>query len=172
MKADNPYKNPTNPLKHLPRTPKQKKFVKEYVKTGNAGLAAKRAYNILGSDATARNMGSELVAKLDMSAMLDKVGVTDAFISRTIKGAMKAKRMSGQPDWVPRLEGAKIAAKIKGHFKERVEHSGVVGVYPILGGASAMSSVDKKNGTPSLTNDRVGVDTEGSAVQEGELSND
>lgn len=170
MEAENIRKRA---VKHLPRTAKQKKFAREYAKTGNATLAAKRSYNIMGSGkSTASALGAQLVAKLDMSAQLDKIGVTDAFISRTLKGAMKAKRANGQADWVPRLEGAKIAAKIKGHFKERVEHSGAVGVYPILGGASAAGQVQNKTGTPSLTNDGVGVDTGGGTIQEGEVSND
>lgn len=53
-------------------TPKRKKFVQEYVKTGNATEAAVRAFDIEGNNrVTAKSMGSEVLAKPGVRALIE-----------------------------------------------------------------------------------------------------
>ena len=129
------------PIKHEPRTIKQRKWVKEYIKTGNATEAARVAYNGI-TNRTAQQVGFENASKLDITAIFDRAGLTDARIANTLYRAMRAKRSDGKPDWLPRLKASEMALKVRGHFKERIEHMGAVGVYPILGGLSAKTTTD------------------------------
>lgn len=121
------------PVKHLPRTIKQRKWVKEYIKTGNAVEAVRRAYPGI-ADSTVSKVASTNAKILDITEVFQNAGLTDYYIARTLKRAMYAKKDNGKPDWLPRLKASEMALKVKGHFKERIEHMGAVGVYPILGG--------------------------------------
>ena len=122
--------------KHKPRTIKQKRFVKEYIKSGgNATQAAMVAYPNAGYQ-TAAAIASNNLKSLDIVAIFDKAGLTDEAIAKTLYKASRAKKDNGHPDWLPRLKASEMALKVRGHFKERIEHMGAVGVYPILGGLS------------------------------------
>lgn len=73
--------------KEKPLTLKQKKFTKEYLKTGNATEAAKRAYNT--NDNTARNIGCENLAKPNIRAAVqtaaEKLGLSPEYVLGGIK---------------------------------------------------------------------------------------
>lgn len=138
----------TTPARYEPRTIKQRKWVKELVKTGSPTEAARIAYPGI-TENTVRTIASENTKKLDITAIFVKAGLTDYYIARTLKRAMYAKKDNGKPDWLPRLKASEMALKVKGHFKERIEHIGAVGVYPILGGLT------KKEDTPMIQGEEV-----------------
>lgn len=137
--------------KRPPKTIKEKKFVNEYLKTGNATEAASKIYDVSNRN-SARSIGSENLAKLDFPSILDRAGITDDFIAKTMKEGMEASKpisaVSGKdageasmdfidvPDWQARLKATELATKAKGHLKDKIEHSGEVKVTPILGGIS------------------------------------
>ena len=134
-------------IKRPPKTIKEKKFVKEYLKSGNATEAAARVYDVSTRD-VARNIGAQNVAKLSIVDIMEKRGLTDEKIAETLKDAMEANKpisaVSGRdageasmdfidvPDGQARLKATELASKIKGHLKDKVEHSGQVGVIPLL----------------------------------------
>lgn len=122
-------------LKKLkPRTLKQKRFIKEYIKSGgNATRAAMIAYPNTTYNSAAV-IANENLNKLDIIAIFDNAGLTDEAIATTLNEARSATRDNGKPDWLPRLKASEMALKVRGHFKEKIEHMGSVGVYPILGG--------------------------------------
>jgi phage terminase small subunit len=148
----------------MPKTFKEKRFVNEYLKTGNATEAASRVYNVKNR-ISANAIGSENLAKLSFDLILDKAGVTDDFIAKTIRRGMKAKRTVSVsntnrdadantndfidvPDWTNRLKATELASKAKGHLKDKVEHSGNINVIPLLGGQSNVPSNDGNQETP------------------------
>lgn len=106
--------------KRLPKTIKEKKFVNEYLKTGNATEAAQKVYNAKSYNSSA-NIGYQNLKKLDFPTILDRAGITDDFIAKTIRGGMKAKNNLGKPEWASRLKATELATKSKGHLKERIE---------------------------------------------------
>lgn len=141
----------TEVIKRPPKTLKERKFLKVYAETGNATEAASQSYNVIDRD-SARSLGTQILAKLSIVDILDKAGVTDDKIASTIRGGMKAKRTISSsnpsrdadqntndfidvPDWTNRLKATELASKIKGHLKERIEHSGSIAM-PIYGGQS------------------------------------
>lgn len=126
--------------KRPPKTIKEKKFVKEYLKTGNATEAAAKVYDVSTRD-VARNIGSQNVAKLSIEDELDKAGLTDGKIANTLNEATEAQKIVSSyntnkesnagtddfieiPDWQARLKAIELASKIKGHLKDRLEHNG------------------------------------------------
>ena len=125
----------TVPSRYEPRTIKQRKWAKALIETGSPTEAARIAYPGT-TEITIRTIASENSKKLDITAVFDKAGLTDYWIADTLYGAMSATRDNGKPDWLPRLKASEMALKVRGHFKERIEHMGAIGVYPILGGLS------------------------------------
>lgn len=138
--------------KRPPKTIKEKKFVKEYIKNGgNATKAAKKVYDTTSYNSSA-NIGYQNLKKLDFPAILDRAGITDDFIAKTMKEGMEAIKpisaVNGKdageasmdfidvPDWQARLKATELATKAKGHLKDKIEHSGEVKMVPILGGIS------------------------------------
>ena len=136
--------------KRPPKTLKEKKFLKIYAETGNATEAAAQVYDVKDRD-SANALGSETLAKLSIVDILDKAGVTDEKIAQTVLDGMEANKpisaVAGKdaseasvdfidvPDWTNRLKATELASKMKGHMKEKVEHSGSI-VMPIYGGKS------------------------------------
>ena len=118
-----------------PTTMKQKRWVKEYVKTGNATKAAKKIYDV-SSYRSAAAIGSENLKKLDISQILENNGVTDDLIASTIRQAMRAKGERHTPEWTARLKATELASKIKGHLKDRVDITSGGIPFPIYGGKS------------------------------------
>lgn len=137
--------------KRPPKTIKERRFVKEYLKTGNATEAASRVYDVKDR-MSASAIGGENLGKLTITDILDKYGVTDEKIATTVKEGMEASKpisaVGGKdaseasmdfidvPDWANRLKATELASKMKGHLKDKIEHSGEVKVTPILGGIS------------------------------------
>jgi phage terminase small subunit len=84
-------------------TPKQKKFVEEYVKTGNGALAVRRSYNIGGKGGkslfTAGSIATENLQKPDVRAYLKSIAGEMADIVHSLA-------RSGETDTV-RLNAAK-----------------------------------------------------------------
>lgn len=127
--------------KRLPKTIKEKRFVKEYSKDGNATRAAREVYDVSNNNSAAA-IGSEILRKLNISEVLDKAGVTDEKIAQTIFDGMEASKpisvVGGKdageasmdfidvPDTPSRLKAAELASKLKGHLKDKVEHGGSI----------------------------------------------
>lgn len=121
--------------KRPPRTIKEKKFVKEYLKTGNATEAAAKVYDV-SNRASAGAIGGENLQKLTISQILDNAGLTDEKIGKTLNEAIEANKPIGAinskdadsstmdfidvPDWQARLKATELASKIKGHLKDRI----------------------------------------------------
>lgn len=108
--------------KRPPRTVKEKKFVKAYVENGGNGTqAALQAYN--ANPASARKIASEVLTKLDMSAWLDKAGLTDEVMAGAIAykslAAKKQNTFTGEieDDHRIQLDALKFAAQLKGQIK-------------------------------------------------------
>lgn len=76
-------------------TIKEKRFVQEYLKTGNATEAAARVYDVKTRD-SARNIGAQNVAKLCISDLLEKHGITNDTVFKTLAEAVKATKKSGK----------------------------------------------------------------------------
>ena len=75
--------------KRPPKTPKERAFVKEYIKTKNATEAAARVYDVKDRD-SARALGSETLAKLDIAGIMDDMGLTDERLIAILKEGLKA----------------------------------------------------------------------------------
>ena len=76
-------------------TTKQRKFVKEYLDTGNASLAVKNSYEVK-NDATARSIGSENLTKpniqLTILEALDEQGLTSNHLASKVAELVNAQR--------------------------------------------------------------------------------
>ena len=112
---------------------KQRKFVKEYIKSGNQTLAAKRSYNC--NDDTARSLGSSNLTKHNIKSAVikaqEKIGITDSFLAKTLKEGLKAKETKffadgGKVrdkrnciDYPTRAKYMEIAHKLRGNFIDR-----------------------------------------------------
>lgn len=116
------------------RTVKQKRFIKEYIKSGGNGTKAAMVAYPGTTYSSAASIATRNLEKLDIATIFDNAGLTDEAIATTLNEARSATRDNGKPDWLPRLKASEMALKVRGHFKERIEHMGSVGVYPILGG--------------------------------------
>ncbi len=118
-------------------TLKQVKFVKFYLESGNAALAARKAGY---SEKTAASIASENLTKPDIlkpiDRALEKHGLTEDLIARKAKegvDAMETKffQKDGKVEdtrevipWGTRLDYLQFCAKMKGLLKEKVEHEG------------------------------------------------
>lgn len=69
-------------------TIKQRKWVKEYLRTGNATEAAKLAYNC--SSESAHQIGWENLQKLDYQELLERAGITDAKLLQVLDDGLSA----------------------------------------------------------------------------------
>lgn len=120
--------------KRQPQTLKEKMFVREYMKTGNATEAAARVYDVSTRD-VARNIGSQNVAKLSIVEIMEQNGLTDEKITQTLNDGMDATEIdiTGKeiPVWTARLKATELASKIKGHLKDKMVHEGEIKVTEI-----------------------------------------
>ena len=103
---------------------KEKKFVKEYLKTGNASEAVRRAgYN--ATPQSVRVIGTENLAKLNIVGLMDKHGVTDELLVQSLKEGLQAWKRVGSfgeeeqldPDFAVRHKWWNSAMQVKGHLK-------------------------------------------------------
>jgi hypothetical protein len=106
-------------VKRPPKTLKEKKFVKAYMKTGNATMSAMEAYDTDNYN-TAASIGSENLKKLAMDEEFRKAGLSNEVIAQnTTKIALTAKKRdqySGEmyEDNMARLNAMKFAADLMG----------------------------------------------------------
>jgi len=99
-------------------TLKQKKWLKEYVKTGNATEAAQRAYDVKDRK-SAGQIGHENLEKLKkpISELCDELGLTDELIISALKEDIETKKQNRKAE----LE---LAMKVKGKLTEKQEVTG------------------------------------------------
>lgn len=133
--------------KRSPKTIKEKKFLQEFIKTGNATEAASRVYDVTNRD-SAKSIGSEILTKLDITEIMEKKGLTDEKITDTLIKGMEANKTVRSadpnvesdaesndfidiPDWQARLKATELASKIKGHLKDKMVHEGEVKITEI-----------------------------------------
>lgn len=97
--------------------PRQRKFIKEYVKTGNASQSVVKAGyktktpNVLGSQLLTRdNIQSEI------ATVLDKAGLTDEYIADGLKTAVEKGLSSERHTLSDGLRGIEMIAKLKDRF--------------------------------------------------------
>lgn len=115
-------------------TPKQARFVSEYLKDQNATQAAIRAGY---SKATANQQGSRLLANVGVAAAVrkgqtkvaKKAEITVESLAAEFEEARALARRKGQA-------AAMVAAttgkgKLSGHLVERHKHSGAIGTYDL-----------------------------------------
>jgi phage terminase small subunit len=107
-------------------TEKQKKFCDEYIKTGNAELAAKTAgYNARGNttkllqNTTIENYIKERNKQLDKPTIADMEEVKEFWTS-----TLRDKNMKP----IDRLKASELIAKTNGAFIDKIEHGGNIGV--------------------------------------------
>lgn len=104
-------------------TIKQRKWLKLYIETGNATEAAFQAYDCKDRD-SARALGSENLAKLNISELMENMGLTDvALINIGTEGMTKAVKqsMTGEvhPDYAVRHKYWDTMLKLKQKLVER-----------------------------------------------------
>src|SRR3990167_8178238 len=80
-----------------PHTLKQRLFVREYLKTGNATEAAMKTYDVKNRFVATR-MGSENLLKLDIMPIMNKMGLTDAKLLEVLEEGLKANKIHGTDD--------------------------------------------------------------------------
>lgn len=120
-------------LKDVKLTLKQRVWFREYIKTGNATEAARRAYNC--TDGSAEVIGCENLLKLKapITLIMDIVGLTDAKLAKVMNEGLDAEKIvvaihkgeicdeKSYIDHPTRKQFAELAAKVKGHLKERIK---------------------------------------------------
>lgn len=138
--------------KRPPKTIKEKKFVKALIENeGNATKAALEAYDTKNYQSAA-TIGKENLKKLQISDLMDKMGLTDDHMVKVLKEGMNAKRELGAetdpktgklkrrrsiPDHAIRHKFLETGLKLKKHLGDEAGGGGPsVVVIPILGGAS------------------------------------
>ena len=118
-------------------TLKQSKFLDVYFETGNATEAAMQAYDVKVR-ATARQIGSENLAKLDhiVRHMMEERGLTLPLLIDTVKDATKADKWNDftgerEADHNSRLKAVSIASKWLGMEQSNqpnVQINNIIGV--------------------------------------------
>ena len=103
-------------------TLKQRRWIKEYIETGNATEAAARVYDVKDRE-SAGTIGTENLQKLAMSDLMEEMGLTDvALINIGVEGMTKAVKQSvtGEvfPDYNTRRGYWETLLKVKGKLKE------------------------------------------------------
>lgn len=97
--------------------PKQRRFAKEYVKTGNVTQSAKNAGY---SEQSAHVIGSRLLKKDtiqdEIKSVLDKAGLTDEYIAEGLKTAVEKGLSSERHTLSDGLRGIEMIAKLKDRF--------------------------------------------------------
>ena len=110
-------------------TPKQQRFVEEYMLDLNASAAARRAgYSVRTADAIGReNLGKPTIAAAiaeQRQALAAKTARTVADVMADIRRRGKLAEQAGE--FGAALKAAELEGKHLGAFVERVEHTGAV----------------------------------------------
>ncbi len=109
-----------------PRTIKQKRWVKEYIRTGNATEAAIMVYSAKNKT-TAAVIGSENLKKLNMAESLQALGLTNHQLAKDVReGKDKSTKFFGSrddfieiPDYGVRHRYLETALRLSGHGPNR-----------------------------------------------------
>ena len=159
--------------KRPPITVKERVFVKELMKSGNATEAASVAYDVK-SRSVAKVIGSQNLTKLNFPDLLEHFGVTDDLLAMVLKDALEATRIiqaniyvnykNGErmtdhirtEDWNTRLKALLIALRLKNKLEVPSETSNPT---PILGGLSVFK-VMRGDEDQALTHDIASTQTE------------
>ena len=98
-------------------TIKQRKWIKEYIKTGNASAAAMKVYNCKDRESAAV-IGSENLTKLNFQELMEEMGLTDVTLLNVgTEGMIKPVKqsMTGEvhPDYAVRHKYWETMLKLK-----------------------------------------------------------
>jgi hypothetical protein len=109
--------------KELNLTLKQRKWIKAYIKTGNATEAAKLAGYDANSNHAFEVIGSDNLRKLEIRDLMEEMGLTDvALINIGVEGMTKANKQSitGEifPDYGTRRGYWETLLKLKGKLND------------------------------------------------------
>ena len=99
--------------KRPPKTIKEKKFIKEYIKTGNATEAASRVYDV-SSKNSAAVIGNENLRKLNIVDVMEKAGITDEKLTKKLDEGLEASKEGGT-DYITRHRYLETALRLKGY---------------------------------------------------------
>lgn len=113
---------PKDITKGMDLTLKQRKWIKEYIETGNATEAAMRVYDCKTRE-SAHTIGSENLSKLAISDLMEEMQLTDvALVNMGIEGATKPVKQSitGEvfPDYNTRRGYWETLLKLKGKLRD------------------------------------------------------
>ena len=114
--------NTTTSTKTSNLTLKQRKWIKEYIETGNATEASMRAYDVKSREVAA-SIGHENLIKLQFHELMEEMGLTDvALLNMGIEGATKPVKQSitGEvfPDYNTRRGYWETLLKLKGKLRD------------------------------------------------------
>ena len=137
-------------------TVKQRKWIKEYIKTGNGTEAAWRAYDCKNRE-VAGAIATENLQKLSIAELMEEMGLTDvALMNMGIEGAQEANKIHGTgnnfveiPDYNARYKYWSTLFKLKGRLSDSNNVAVQVNVKPILGGNTKDVSESNSNGEAS-----------------------
>lgn len=110
---------------------KQKEWLKLYLQTKNATEAAAQVYDVKDR-MSAGQIGYENLKKLDMSELMDAMGMTDDYLADKVKEGMEKPvrivTVKGEakvvPDYQARHKYVDTALKLKKKLSDRVELTG------------------------------------------------
>lgn len=139
-------------MKDKDLTLKQRKWLKEYLTSGNASDAAYKVYNCKNKESAAQ-IGWENLRKLDYTSFLEEAGVTDDLLqkkiiegldaTRTVSAVKTSKNATADstdfvdvPDFMARHKYLETALKLKRRLTEKQEVDITSGGKPILGGVT------------------------------------
>lgn len=120
--------------KSKPLSPKQQRFVSEYLKDQNATQAAIRAGY---SPGTAKQQGSRLLTNADVARAVGKrqqkvarkAEITAESLAEEFEEARQLAKKQGQASAMVAATTGK--GKLSGHLIERHKHSGAIGTYDL-----------------------------------------
>ena len=114
------------PPKRAPKTIKERKWLKEYIKSGNGTQSAMKIYNC-NNEKTASVIGSENLAKLSIENAMRAEGISDHALVETLKDGLLASKgfrikvskdkfeIKHEPDHPTRHKYLETGLRLKGH---------------------------------------------------------
>jgi len=132
-------------------TLKQRKWIKEYIKTGNATEAAMRVYDCKDRE-SASAIGTQNLGKLSFPELMEEMGLTDITLMNVgAEGMTKANKIHGTndnfveiPDYATRHKYWETMLKLKRKLGVENQVNVQVNVQPILGGITKDDFVEVK----------------------------
>ena len=105
--------------KRPPKTLKEKAFLKEYIKTGNASASALKVYDT-SSKASAKQIGYAILTKVDLKTIMDAKGLTnDNLMNHVVEGLEKPVKVTADgietPDYGVRHRYLETSLRLRGH---------------------------------------------------------